>query len=493
MRYALLLLAAVPGVSLPTVAATQTNDGTFDPMGSAINNTIAANLRRRGLDDQIPATLDATRSAYAQVAGGEFTTWFAWAAAAARNLALWPFRLFVGHPPDGYGGFNDSLQYGSGGAGATGDWDPIKTYTPECDDMEVEMRPDGRLWVTTIPLPGGGPLSEQKTPTPYIAGGPHGYHAADQRSSAVLYTLHNYNLSYGQNEGFWCGVVGVRGEEFIAYRIRLGDNALVKCAGTIPNPQVRYWRRINYGGSGDFSLPCPPSDGASDFDFYATEKNNEVNRWDSCTFYAKNLSISPSGYAYPTKTPLPNVGTAAVQEYIKSYVDLRGCKINPEAIMQLADGLFRKAASAPGYKGAPYEPIQKQDVRTAGPGADPTGNDMQKPPTGNASPPQQETPEPALPTDPGTNPSEPPGETAPIVLGPNLTPPALSMPDWFPGLPSLSIPTGSGQCPTWEFEAFETRHVFNHHCPFIDQNKAVISAIMILLFTLSAAIIVMRA
>ncbi|AXB79779.1 hypothetical protein [Novosphingobium sp. P6W] len=169
------------------------------------------------------------------------------------------------------------------------------------------------------------------------------------------------------------------------------------------------------------------------------------------------------------------------------------CPISDEFIRQIADRAY-KAACGNGECEIPYERIEKEDVRTGG--QQPTVRDtanVGELPTPNDTPGQPGTTPTDTPTD---TPTEGPDWTNPGTAAPNpQSPTAQSIIDkafdW--GFPEISINLGSPSCPTYSAEFYEHTLVLDSHCPFIEQNRAIISAMMILFFTIAAGMIVLKA
>ncbi len=63
----------------------------------------------------------------------------------------------------------------------------------------------------------------------------------------------------------------------------------------------------------------------------------------------------------------------------------------------------------------------------------------------------------------------------------------------FTGLKSWSLPAHSSSCPTASFEAFGATRTLNSHCALINDHWGLLSAVMLVVWTISALFIVMRA
>ncbi|PHK28012.1 hypothetical protein VF14_35405 [Nostoc linckia z18] len=166
------------------------------------------------------------------------------------------------------------------------------------------------------------------------------------------------------------------------------------------------------------------------------------------------------------------------------------CAVSDEFIRFLADQAYKNAC-ADGSCDIPYSRVEKEDVKTGGqqPTIKDTGNVGSLPePNGEAGNPvtqPTETPTQQGPdwTDPGTQAPNPQSPTAQSIFDKAW--------DW--GFPEIEINLGSAECPIYTAQFYTYTLTLDSHCPFIEQNRAAISALMILLFTIACGIIVLRA
>lgn len=192
--------------------------------------------------------------------------------------------------------------------------------------------------------------------------------------------------------------------------------------------------------------------------------------------------------------------------------------LNPAIIAKLANQAWEKAASMPGYDGVPYQiskPITATDVETwtkANPNYAPTVGDFLTPnpvTTDNPYPwalpdnPTEAVTTPATTPNTGTtNPSTQPQENLgpdPNIGAPTLeqTPTAQMILDpvlnLMPSLKNFSPSVSSGICPRPSFTIFAKAYVLESHCTLFEENRSVISAAMILAFSIMALFIVLSA
>jgi len=198
----------------------------------------------------------------------------------------------------------------------------------------------------------------------------------------------------------------------------------------------------------------------------------------------------PSGWDIPSTGVIPAANLAAWS----TGSPMASCKFSKEFIRQLADQAYKQACTAyPADCPKPYERVEPEDVKTGG--KDPTIRESGT--TTDKTLPTNSTPtNPTTPSDPTTTPTTGPDWTNPNTAAPNPTAPTAQSIvdkafDW--GFPAITINIPSGTCPTYSADFFGHQLVLDSHCPFIETNRALISAMMLLLFTIAAGIIVLRA
>jgi hypothetical protein len=193
--------------------------------------------------------------------------------------------------------------------------------------------------------------------------------------------------------------------------------------------------------------------------------------------------------------------------------------VAPKVMADLLNKLWSNAAAQPGYDGLPFnsaDPVTEAEARAvlnANPALWPSVGELNNPacPTCYAG---QEIainiPENgSLPsTDPGYQPvpGTSPGTSPTLDLGPNpATPqPALETApsaasiieplfSWFPGLTSLTVNVGGASCPTDTVNVLDTQLVLDQHCAMMEQHRALIGAVMLAVWTMAAAVVLLRA
>lgn len=321
--------------------------------------------------------------------------------------------------------------------------------------------------------------------------------------------------------------------------VRLGDKACWNFGLHIRRAQYRradgildQEREFDYPGNGanyihagfnNFSAFCHPPDNRSRTRFqFGVARNGGCLPEGEFLRDIKGWVPTPR-YTFPNSLP----------------ADWNNTPLSPDALAKLVNEIWRNASEQPGYAGLPYsasDPITRDDVQRlyqTRPDLMPTVGDMVSPVASGAVGQAQAFPEVAFPangtrtaTDPGyvadpgtsvlpgtgTNPGTTPGTTpgtgttpqtinATVDLGPdpNIGEPAAdpTKPEdiinpWFNWFPTVTWP-GGGQCPLGEFHALERDFNTQSVCDFAEQQRAALSAAFLVMWTLTAAGIVLRA
>jgi hypothetical protein len=228
------------------------------------------------------------------------------------------------------------------------------------------------------------------------------------------------------------------------------------------------------------------------------------------------------GYVYKPSTciPVPSQVPADSKVTAQAAIDNlsaaeRAKPLNPQLVAVLADKAWRDAAAQPGYSGLPYiatDPVTASEVdawRQAHPDSWPTVQDYVAPQPAQNLPwtlpgnPTATTQDPTVSTTPTTNPAA----SAPLVnLGPDpgigspslesiptaqqILQPILSL---LPDFKAFYLPTHTATCPKPSLSAFGRTYVIESHCDLAEQQRSAIVAIMGAVWTLVAALIVLRA
>jgi hypothetical protein len=315
-----------------------------------------------------------------------------------------------------------------------------------------------------------------------VGGCTGGYWQSSPRWAAALYTLHLKNKSLGSDKRDWFGAWRLdegNGRVYVAGQRYIGSDGLMHGDTGFANNNGQLYSSNSYrtvSGNPGFNPACPEggSTGGT-FDFYSYSGSFTSINVTQCVMYDPNYSLSASGYAYAEEVA---ISFSQVDSYLASYNSMGACPISPDLIKRIAEDLTG-------------EPVDPGDVVTGG--DEPQGEDLiddvteLPPPTDNAPPPTSE------PVDP-TPPPIPPGDeyTHPPTNEPTVTAPEI---DWWPDLPSIEVDLGSPACPTYALEvpSFGWSAVLESHCPLIEDNRALISTIIILVFSIASVLIVLRA
>ena len=496
-------IAAALSTAAPLEAQTTaapTRDGQVE---KAIQDTIAASLKRRGYQDGDPiyeATANAVRAAINQAtaAGSTATgiqtpnrTWAETLKGWMNDLTsglTWPLTLGKDGSDPGF--FPGGGTFG--GAGASGSWGD-----PDCADLKVEFDPGGYLIIPSFSLEVGMPLTFGANR--WARGG---YERAMSNQAVVRWYLHKLNSAripqkhygvqgLGPNNTVLIATVGYRDSNNVLYNREPGI-----LSGYIFTHQMTQAHSGNNGAldsTTDKQCPDTQDVGSADFHFYG-DGGNMTGHSHGCTWYFPNDQLGEGGYFVNKKTTIAFNGTSFPDTMAPGW---KACLLNPEFIRRLADAALKKAGETGGA--APYAPITSSDAR---PG-DATVQDLKDEPTTGTRP----NGDPNAPPPPAPTPPPPPPPTGGTDLGPN---PGIGSPtleaaptnildpvfDWLPDLPSIQINTAGATCPTWQMQPFpgpEWHLVMDKHCPFIADNAALISTIMIIGFTVGSAMIILRA
>jgi hypothetical protein len=237
----------------------------------------------------------------------------------------------------------------------------------------------------------------------------------------------------------------------------------------------------------------------------------------------KNGVICPAGSGFNSSTggcivvnfsgtpfaPTEATGTSLQTAYGNLPATTLSSALDPDLAAELANRLWKNAASQPNYPGLPISstaPVSSENFReyqSANPSlwpstsalsstvpttADTAVSSPSTPSTGNTSNPGAGTPEVNLGPDPG-NPA-PTLDTAPSEI---FSPIKELMSGWT----SWTVPAHSGTCPTWSISPSIAGHVFNidlnEQCVFAEQWRSAIATIAMIGWLVIAAMIILSA
>lgn len=166
-----------------------------------------------------------------------------------------------------------------------------------------------------------------------------------------------------------------------------------------------------------------------------------------------------------------------------------------------------QSSSAGGLPWSASDPITPADVaewKAANPSAVPNVGDFISPaaPGGANTVPIGTPQSPAV--QPGPNPTPGSGQQVDFGPNPNTPPPGLEaiptaqqilgpLLNLMPDLKNFAVPSHSAECPKPSFQTFGKTYSFESQCPLIESNRAIIEAAMMLVFSIVATFIVLRA
>lgn len=382
------------------------------------------------------------------------------------------------------------------GLPGSGDWDDPAAY--DCDEFTFRVDEAGRFVIPTIPLTVGRPMYPARTNVVgtrvWRVGNPAKH--ADSAQAVALWWIHNWNAGVPQDR--WQGVYSTSPSDSNGPTQIFNTSTKSYWTGTswsIGHTPVGV--PANGGGAGSMGIypgcvdsdysgmqcrPCPDSSsGGGDFDFY-------IETGKICVMYAPNKSISPSGYFYPS---LVSISMAEALLLTKMPKATLACQITPDMVRLITEYLWRTAAAKPGYTGPAPQPITPADARNGGiqprleemkaapnlaTGPTPTATSTPTPPAGGGG--GDPTPEPTV-APPASNASDP---VAPTI-------------DWWPDLPTITVDLGAPVCPTYQMSvpSFGWDATVDAHCSLIEQVRSALATIMVLIWTVTAVMIILKA
>lgn len=214
-------------------------------------------------------------------------------------------------------------------------------------------------------------------------------------------------------------------------------------------------------------------------------------------------------------TPAAVIANLPEAELDKKVSDAMLAKAANDA-WRLSNGLHPEGLASP--LGDPITPGDVAQWRAdnagrANPLPEPTGRDLISPLAPPASSGSTSTPPVTLaPPSPAASPVPSPGPAAtpgtgpavdlgtdPNVTAPNLerTPTALEIlnpiTSLMPDIKNFAVPAHGAECPKSPFTAFGQVYLIESHCTLLESNRAIIEAALLLVWTLTAAFIVLRA
>lgn len=508
-------LAFLAASSMALLAAAPVAAG---PLDEAISATVQTHLDRRGLSNDANYILGRMAHASQYSVPNTPGSWLTFIAQAGKINNWFPLVGWYGFPEQMAPG--TCINVWCEGADDRHD-DRMLTGFPGDDDCEELTWDNDVLDHVKMPsasLAPGTPIIQGQDTYGGSPGWGAGFAFAAFSDASILWEIHHRNL--GRPEDQWAACTKVswldqsQGElDCIAVRPSYVDPVT---GNTVPRDQQSvngqfnpsHWLTADVGSGPGDSEPCPEQSGSSgDFDFYTYSSSGEANpfnRQDGCTFYAKNLSLSPNGYAYPTTVSVP-ISTTSMISAVASNPMAVQCRIAPELIRLIADRLFKWTSERSDYTGPVYVPFLLSDVRVGS--SDPIGRDLFTAPFpgGAASvtaiqPSQGSAPATFVPT--GGGGGDPTGDDTgypaidiehPVVDDPTFEPPELTLPDWFPDFDVFEVPEGTGQCPEFGFSAMGQSYTMPEFCPMVEDYRVLIASIMLVVWSIMSYFVVLRA
>lgn len=493
-----------------------------DQVGAAVNLTAVNNMARRGYDagaTPVPPSITNTLAMMEQQmiddwnsgrVGRHLTGVNAgWAAVMFGVGIAQGVRWGDGNRVECDGVTYDECGGGYGGGGATGSWGELAERADQACDFPFRLDVDGNLIIPSVPLAPGaavtqGPgkimywrsCNDWKSPcsinvtVDYVT-------QSDRADSVELWALHNINKGRGSDPRSWIGIWRIAGGAGGQYD---GRSQAYYLDGVKQNAATELWTPSTHGFYNAQVYPqqqdCPNTTvTGGTFHFYSYGSNND--KYTGCLWYSPNPALSPSGYYYPAETTMPKQHSGMFPRSLPDHI--AACKINPELLRQLTDKIWHRASQRPGYNGVPYSPVTAEDVKVD---RHPTFNDLwngnQPKITGTDTPTPQAPDAPPSPApSPGLDLGPDPGIGAPTLEEPNtgIMDPIF---DWLPDLPSITLGDHSSNCPTFalnltEFGGPEWQWLMDDQCDIFEENRAAISALMVALWGMAAALIILRA
>jgi hypothetical protein len=399
-----------------------------------------------------------------------------------------------------------------GGGGAGGSWEAVKSSGPthNCSEVGMFLAVDGSLIIPSFPLAGGGPMDVKLFSG--TAGGttcgscfPSTWTGskniyADNRFHVMKWRAHKTNLVTQVDKRKWYGVVGCNDASGV-YSCTYATVPYRDANGVIVARQQSGGSATEGGfggGSSETPKPCPASGSTGgDFEFYDNYGGGTAPGNAGCTWYAPDYSLSSSGYAINDFTTLPftavaqwPIGATAIAPW------MRACLIDPTFLAKLTEALQRKG----GVTNPNVQPTDARpgDAQVNDLGGNPDSTNVNQP----AGPHSTDPP----PTIPGTS---NPSVNVTVDFGPNpgtpepqLSEPATNIMDpifnWLPDLPHLTLNTASAQCPTWNldlsaFGGSGWQWTMDKQCELAESVRSTLSALMLVIWGLGAAVVILRA
>lgn len=224
-------------------------------------------------------------------------------------------------------------------------------------------------------------------------------------------------------------------------------------------------------------------------------------------------AVQQSGYIVPTTTTTTNddvTNAPASTAATKIPAAELAKPMSNEMLAAAANAAWKAAATnAGGLPWSASDPITPADVaewRAANQTAVPTVSDMTAPITNGSAVAVGPSATPGGSPNPSTGPVATPGTGTQVDLGPNPNTPSPGLEatptaqqilspvlNLMPDLKAFVVPAHAGTCPKPSFVAFDKTYTFESHCGLVESNRSIIEAAMLLVWSIGAVFIVLRA
>lgn len=507
-------VAFAAGLILPGSATAQTaRDGV---VSQAVLDTLGASLLRRGFGLTDPASMATAIAMNAQIEtaantqkaadGGTTANW--------QDALYWllttdalsvPLNLGADEDMSGAGSAQaawSGVGGGFGGGGASGSWGE-----GDCSSIKIKLDAQGNLIIPSYSLGIGTPIALNDD---YWGAGNSDRSSASSPGGAIRRALHLTNMGRGDKRNFY-GVIGYYTCSTGLTCVNAATVAYMNGSTLVPRATTNvvvgkydhgsYWNSVS---GHTLHKNCPEGEWGGDLHPYGNNGGSGTSQHiHGCAQYLPDPQLGESGYAINPETSI-NWKNGWPEGTPESY---RKCALDARFMAKLTDALLKKASEKPGYSGVPYAPVQDVDGRpgdskVADLGDNPVGDN--KTFGGNATnPPTPSDPDP--PTSGGSTDVCDFGEGGcdnPNTAAPSLDDPPTGIMDpifeWLPDLPSITLPDMNSACPTFAVNLTEMfgpsgQWLIDDHCPLVEQNAAIIGALMVALFGIAAAQIILRA
>ena len=233
--------------------------------------------------------------------------------------------------------------------------------------------------------------------------------------------------------------------------------------------------------------------------------------WDPVKATSLQDAMTRSGYTIPTTTTNGDVTNVSASTAATKIPPAELAKpMSNEMLAAAANAAWKAAATnAGGLPWSASDPITPADVaewRAQNPSSVPTVGDMTAPITTGSTVSVGPGATPGGSTNPNTGPATTPGSGTQVDLGPNPNTPSPGLEatptaqqilspvlNLMPDLKAFSVPVHNASCPKSSFVAFGKTYTFESHCGLVESNRSIIEAAMLLVWSIWAAFIVLRA